>query len=111
MLNGELIAQAKQVAEGAAKKAGEFTDAIGPVQDFISQHFGQNGLYAAYFLVAAFVLFVLSKLVKLTFSTIKYLVLPSVALAFIGSLFVPYSFPVLLPATVTVCSLFLLFKG
>lgn len=111
MLSGELLAQAKQVAEGAARKAGEFTGAIGPAQDYITQHFGQNGLYAAYFLIAALVLFVLSKLVKLTISTLKYLVLPSVALAFIGSLFVPYSFPALLPATVTICSLILLFKG
>ena len=111
MSSGELISQVKQVAEVALKKVGDFSGAIGPAQDYISQHFGQNGLYATYFLIAAFLLFVLSKLVKLTFSTIKYLVLPSVALAFVGSLFVPYSFPTLLPATVTLCSLFLLFKG
>lgn len=111
MSNGDLIAQAKQVAESAASKADEYSGVLGSVQNLIVEYFGQNGLYAAYIVAAAFILFVISKLAKLTFSTIKYLVVPAVALAFVGSFFVPYSFPALLPVTVTVCSLFLLFKG
>ncbi len=111
MLNGDLLAQARQAAEGAAKKAGELSGAVGSAQNFILEQFGQNGLYAAYIVAAALGIFILSKLVKLTISTVKYLVIPSMALAFVGSFFVPYSFPTLLPVTVTICSLFLLFKG
>jgi hypothetical protein len=111
MLSGELLAQAKQVAQGAAQKAEEYSGVIGSIQSLIVQYFGQNGLYAAYILLASMILFVASKLARITFSTLKFLIIPSVALAFIGSLFVPYSFPALLPVTVTICSLFLLFKG
>ncbi|UCG62300.1 MAG: hypothetical protein JSV52_03180 [Candidatus Zixiibacteriota bacterium] len=111
MSNGDLLTQARQLAEGAAKKADEFSGVLGSAQGFILEQFGQNGLYAAYILVAALSVFILSKLVKITFATVKYLVIPSMALAFLGSFFVPYSFPTLLPVTVTVCSVFLLFKG
>ena len=111
MLSGELISQAKQIADEAAKKADEYSGVLGSIQSVIVEHFGQPGLYAAYIAVAVFILFVASRLAKITFSTIKYLVIPSVALAFVGSYFVPFSFPALLPVTVTLCSLFLLFRG
>jgi len=111
MSSGELLTQVKQVAESAAKQADEYTGFLGSVQALIVEHFGQNGLYAAYIMAAAFVLFVVAKLAKITFSTLKFLIIPAVALAFLGSFFVPYSFVALLPVTVTFCSLFLLFRG
>jgi len=111
MSSGELLTQVKQVAESAAKQADEATGFLGSVQALIVEHFGQSGLYAAYIMAAAFILFVVAKLAKITFSTLKFLIIPAVALAFLGSLFVPYSFVSLLPVTVTFCSLFLLFKG
>ena len=111
MLSGELISQVKQIADEATKKADEYSGVLGSVQSVIVEHFGQSGLYAAYIAAAVFILFVASRLAKITFSTVKYLVIPSVALAFIGSYFVPFSFPALLPVTVTLCSLFLLFRG
>ena len=111
MLNGETIAQVKQFADDAAIKAEEYSGVLSTAKQFILDTFGQNGLYASYIVLAAVILFVVSKLAKLTFSTIKYLVIPSLALALVGSIFIPYSFAALLPVTVTVCSLFLLFKG
>lgn len=111
MSSGELLNQVKQVAEGAAKQADEYSGVLGSVQSLIVENFGQNGLYAAYIMAAAFILFVVAKLAKMTFATLKFLVLPAIALAFLGSFFVPYSFLALLPVTVTFCSLFLLFKG
>lgn len=111
MLNGETIAELKNLADQATAKADEYSGLFGSVQQFIVEHFGQNGLYAAYIAAAAVILFIVSRLAKLTFSTLKYLVLPALALAFAGSFFVPYSFVALLPVTVAVCSLFLLFKG
>ena len=111
MLNGETISQLKNLADEATVKADEYSGLIGSIQQFILEHFGQSGLYASYIALAAIILFIVSKLAKLTFSTLKYLVLPSLVLAFAGSFFVPYSFLALLPVTVSVCSLFLLFKG
>jgi len=111
MLNGELITQIKQIADDAAMKAEEYSGFLGSAKQVILDNFGQNGLYASYIVLAAIFLFVASKLAKITFSTIKYLIIPSLALAFVGSFFIPYSFAVLLPVTVTICSLFLLFKG
>ena len=111
MLNGESIAQIKQFADEAMIKAGQLNGMYGAIEKFILQHFGQNGLYAAYIAVAALLLLIITRLAKMAFSTLKYLVIPSVALAFAGSFFIPYSFVALLPVTVTLCSLFLLFKG
>ena len=111
MLNGELLTQIKSFADDATVKADEYSGIIGSIQQLIVEHFGQNGLYASYIALAAIILFIVSKLAKLTFSTLKYLVIPSLVLAFAGSFFVPYSFISLLPVTVAICSLFLLFKG
>ncbi len=111
MLNGKLLTQLQSLADDASVKADEYSGVIGSIQQLIVEHFGQNGLYAAYIALAALILFVVSKLAKLTFSTLKFLILPSLALAFAGSFFVPYSFLALLPVTVAVCSLFLLFRG
>ncbi|MFQ5453839.1 MAG: hypothetical protein ACE5D6_06595 [Candidatus Zixiibacteriota bacterium] len=111
MLNNDLLIQVKNLAEDATKKADEYTGIIGSVQNIIIENFGMNGLYAAYLVLAAVILLIVSKLAKLSFSAVKYLIIPSLALAFLGTFFVPYSFVALLPVTVTVCSLFLLFKG
>lgn len=107
----ELLSQAKQIADDAAVKAEEYSGLFGQAKGYILEHFGQTGLYAAYITLAVLVIFVVSRLAKLTFSAIKYLVIPAVALAFIASIFLPYSFAITLPVSVTVCSLVLLFKG
>ena len=111
MVDTGLLAQAQALADQATEKADEYSGLIGPIQRYIIDNFGQNGLYAAYIVLAVLLLFVISRLAKLTFSTVKYLVIPAVALAFVVSFFVPYSFVGLLPITVTVSSLFLLFRG
>ena len=111
MSNGDLLMQAKALADDAARRIDEYSGVVGSVQRVIVEHFGQNGLYAAYVVVAALILLVAAKLAKVTFSTLKYVVVPSLALAFLGTFFVPYSFTSLLPVTVTCCSLVLLFKG
>ena len=111
MKNTEIIARVQQAADTATEKANGFFGFIEPARDFILSTFGQNGLYAAYIVLAVAVLVLLSRLVKLTFATMKYLVIPAIALAFLGSLFVPMTFYALLPVTVTACSLVLLVKG
>lgn len=111
MNSTELISQVKQLSESAAGKADQYSGVFESARSFIVDNFGETGLVAAYIAIAAFALFIVSRLAKITFSTIKYLVLPAVALAFLISFFVPYSFYALLPVTVTFSSLFLLFRG
>jgi len=106
-----LLNQAQDLADQAAVRAEEYSETAGSVQDYILDNFGQNGLYAAYIVTAVLVLFIVSRLAKLSFSAIKYLVIPAVALAFLATFFLPFSFAAALPVSVTVCSLFLLFKG
>lgn len=111
MLNGSLLTQAQELAQKASTEAAGLSGAFDSVRQLILDNFGQNGLYAAYIAAAALIVFVASRIAKLTISTLKYLVIPSIALAFGASLLMPYSFAALLPASVTLCSLVLLFKG
>ncbi|MBD3258978.1 hypothetical protein GF377_11135 [candidate division GN15 bacterium] len=111
MLTPELASQVRRVADQASVKAEEYSGVLGTAQGWILDNFGQNGLYAAYIGAAVVILFLVAKLAKLTFSAVKYLVIPALALAFLASLFTPFSFAAALPISVTVCSLFLLFKG
>jgi hypothetical protein len=107
----ELLSQAKALADQASAKAEEYSGVIGTVRGFIVENFGETGLIASYIALSVLVLFIVSRIGKLTFSAIKYLIIPALALAFLASLFLPYSFAATLPVSVTVCSLFLLFKG
>ncbi len=106
-----LIAQAQDLTDRAAAKVDEYSGIFGSVKGLIVEHFGSNGLIAAYIVLAVLILVIVSRLAKITFSTLKYLVIPATALAVLGSFVLPYSFAMLLPMTVTGCSLFLLFKG
>ncbi|RKX18312.1 MAG: hypothetical protein DRP35_09495 [Candidatus Zixiibacteriota bacterium] len=111
MLNSDLLSKIQDFTETASAKAGEYSSLIDQARAIIVKHFGENGLIAAYIALAALLIFIVSKLAKITFSTLRFLVIPAVALAFIGSFFVPYSFFALLPVTVTAGSVILLFKG
>lgn len=107
----KLLNQAKDLVDQASAKAEEYSGLVGSAKGFILDHFGQNGLVAAYIALAVLILFVVSRMAKLTFSAVKYLIIPSLALAFLATLFLPFSFAAALPVSVTCCSLFLLFKG
>ena len=109
--NIDIFTQMKQLADDASMKADQVSGPLGEIKMFIVDTFGQNGLYATYLVLAALVVLLASKLVGLTFSAVKYMVIPGVILAFLATIFLPYSFFTALPITVTVCSLFLLFKG
>ena len=106
----ELLTQIQDMAERATVSAGEYGTVMSQIQQYIIDNFGPKGLYAAYISAAAIGLLLFWKMVKLSFAALKYMVLPAVAMAFVGSFFLPYTFSTLLPVTVTGCSLFLLFK-
>ena len=101
----------KQVMQTLWEKLGDLLDGLAPVKEAILSHYGQAGLIAAYIAFAVITLLILYRLLKITFAILKYLVVPSVALALVGALILPYSFVFLLPITVSLCSLILLFKA
>ncbi len=111
MLDKVVSQHIQQAAGKLAEQLDGYTGFLGSVKETILEHFGPNGLIAAYIAVAVLVLVLVSRLAKITFSAVKYLVVPAVVLAVVGSFFLPYSFYMLLPVTVTGCSLILLFKG
>lgn len=106
-----LYGQARHLADKAGAHASDMSGVFGTAKQFILDNFGDNGLMAAYVAAAVLVLLIISKLVKLGFAALKYLVLPSVILATLGSLVLGLNLMVALPVTVAACSLLLLFKG
>ncbi len=84
---------------------------IQSANEFILNQFGEPGLYAAYIALAAITILALSQLLKLSFAVIKFVALPSVALAFVASIFLPQNFMYFLPVTVSLSSVFLLFRS
>ncbi len=94
-----------------ARAVSEHGQVLDPIRQFIFDHFGQTGLYAAYMLAAAIVLLLIYKLVKLSFELIFFIALPSVLAAFVLTFFLPFSFFYLLPATVAVFTLGLVMKS
>ena len=111
MPRGDLVARLQNIADQAEASAGEYSGAIETSKGWIIDNCGENGLLAAYIALGAIALLVAMKITKCSFSTIKYLVLPALSLAVLGSFVLPFSFLFLLPITVTACSLLLVFKG
>ncbi|MCP4565961.1 MAG: hypothetical protein GY841_00100 [FCB group bacterium] len=98
-------------------QAGEITRALAenqqvldPIRQLIFDNFGQNGLYAAYLLVAAIGALIVFKLIKTCFEIIFFVALPSVLSAFVLTFFLPYSFFYLLPATTALFTLGLVLR-
>jgi len=111
MPTSNILNQAMEAADNATVAAEEYSDILSSIKGFVVDNFGQHGLMAAYLVLTVIIVLIISKLAKLTFSSLKYLVIPSIGLAFLATLFLPCSFVAVLPVTVTLCSLFLLFRG
>lgn len=94
-----------------ARTVSEHQQMLDPVRQFIFDHCGQTGLYAAYLLAGAVVLLLLYRLVKFSFELIFFVVLPSLLAAFVLTFFLPYSFYYLLPATVALFTLGLVLRS
>ena len=81
------------------------------VNQLIVKYFGDTGLLAAYVSLVVIVSLLVSRILSLVIAGLKYLVLPAVILAVLGTMFLPYSFAVLLPITTIGCSVLLLVKA
>ena len=111
MSNANLLTQLSDLGDRAAVEADNVSGGLGSIKALILEYFGPNGLTAAYVVVAVVVLVIVWRLTKITFATLKFLVVPAIALAVLGSFVLPYSFVILLPMTMVGCSLILLVKG
>ena len=111
MPKSDLYTDVKAMAETASVKAQEFSSGVGNAREYITDTFGQNGLIACYVILGVVLVLLVSKLAKLTFSALKFLIIPSVALAVLATFVLTVPFVAALPVTVTGCSLVLLFKG
>ena len=111
MLEGSLLSIIEKLVDRASELFNTYVGFLSSVKEVIVQHFGHNGLVAAYIILGVLAVVLISRLIKITLAAIKYLIVPAVALAFVGSLLLPFSFFILLPVTATACSLVLLFKA
>ncbi|RKX30064.1 MAG: hypothetical protein DRP47_00040 [Candidatus Zixiibacteriota bacterium] len=111
MISTELQDRLESLAEQASSEAEKFSGMLGSAKELILDNFGQNGLIATYIVLGVLLLFIISRIAKIGYSAIKYLLVPSVGVAVLVSFVTPYSFFIALPVTVTLFSLVLLFKG
>ena len=80
MPSSKLLNQINEVAGQAAARADEYSGVFGSVKAAIIEAFGPNGLIAAYVMLTVLVLLLATKLAKITFSTLIFVVIPAVAL-------------------------------
>jgi len=84
---------------------------IESVKGFILGKFGTPGLIAAIVLLVSLLGLMVIKAVKLSFDVVRYVAVPSVAVTFIATYFLPYSFVYIFPVTVAFFSIILIIKG
>lgn len=101
----------RSVADFTGVDTSALVSVIQGATEFILNQFGESGVYAAYIALAAITILALGKLLKFSFSILKFVALPSVALAFVASIFLPQNFMYFLPVTVSLSSVFLLFRS
>jgi len=90
---------------------GDKADFIGTAKQFIEGRFGTAGLIACGLLLASILGLLLAKLTKLSFDLLRYVAVPSVAVTFVATYFLPYSFVYILPVAVAFFAIVLIVKG
>jgi hypothetical protein len=79
-------------------------------KQFISRYLGMPGLVAVIILATTAAVLLISKIVSIAFEIVRYVILPSVVLTFIATYFLPYSLFYMLPASIALFSLILIFR-
>ncbi len=100
-----------KVIEATAALVGQGFDLFAHLATVIAEQFGRSGLLAFYLISIVIVVLAVWKALSLLFSVLRYLVIPSVIVAWLGSLFLPYPFTTLLPISAAGWSLVLLYKA
>ncbi len=99
------------ILQQAASQINEPSGLIDVARHFIEERFGTAGIIAAALLLVSIVGLILGKVTKLSFNLVRFVVIPSVAITFIATYFLPYSFVYILPVTVAFFSVVLMVKG
>lgn len=100
-----------KLIEQASAQVGDSGNFLTDIKVLIEGHFGTPGLIAAGLLLVGIVGLVLSKTFKLSFDIIRYVAVPSVAITFVATYFLPFSFVYILPVTVAFFSIVLMARG
>lgn len=106
-MNEIIQAALQQVTDNIEIKLDIFDQA----KSFIEGRFGTAGLIACGLLIAAILGLFLGKITKLSFDLLRYVVVPSVAITFIATYFLPFGFVYILPVAVAFFSIVLVVKG
>ncbi len=101
----------QSTVQEAIARVGENSDLITTAKVLIEDKFGSAGLVAVALLLVGIAGLLLAKITKLSFDLVKYVAIPSVAVTFIATYFLPYSFVYILPVTVAFFSIVLMVKG
>lgn len=100
-----------EIIQQAFSQVNEPSGLIDVGHQFIEEKFGTAGIIAAALLLVSIVGLLLSKITKLSFNLVRFVVIPSVAITFVATYFLPYSFVYILPVTVAFFSVVLMVKG
>jgi len=100
-----------EIFQFATDSMGDSGGWLAPARQYIEDQFGTPGLIAVGLLLAGIIALILSKTLKLSFDVIRYVAIPSVAVSYIATCFMPLSFVYILPVTVAFFSIVLMVKG
>ncbi|UCD17267.1 MAG: hypothetical protein JSV44_12590 [Candidatus Zixiibacteriota bacterium] len=84
---------------------------LGTAKQALLDKFGTPGLIAAVLVLLSTLVLIMVKLVKVSFDLVRYVLVPSIAVTFIATYFLPYSFVFILPVSVSFFSVVLLVRG
>lgn len=100
-----------EMLQQAAAQLSDPNGVIAAAKLFVQERFGTPGLIAVAILLASIAGLLLSKAVKVSFDIVRYVAVPSVAVTFIATYFLPHSFVYILPVTVAFFSIVLIVRG
>lgn len=108
---GEIISSISEATESMLEfSAGLLSIAVDSVHH-LTERMNSAELFAVATVIAVISLLLVSKLLRLVYAVLKYLAIPAVALAVLGSVMLAVPFLSLLPFTATGCALVLLYKA
>lgn len=100
-----------ELLQQAVSHLGDPNGVLASARSFVQERFGTPGLIAAGILLISMAGLILSKAVKMSFDIVRFVAVPSVAVTFVATYFLPYSFVYILPVTVAFFSIVLIIKG
>ncbi len=101
----------KTLAAGLSSLSGGLTERIIGIHGELVASLGMTATLALYLTVGILGMLALWRMVKLSFDILRCVVIPAVALAFVGAWLLPFSFYHVLPVTAAIFSGILLIKG